>query len=102
VSIPSLRQAKQALALKDRTTVCCQSCKKPLWELSDIHQYGTKTGAHKKSLCGSEWSDYWEKDNRTPKRIDCPYCHEDYLGAIQGPNETLFPKFWILEIDGVT
>jgi hypothetical protein len=101
MGIPNIRRAKQALALKDKTTICCINCKKPLWELFDIHQYGTKTGAKKVSLCGYQWSDFWENDNKTPKRVDCPFCHENYLGAIQGPNGTVFPNFRILEIDGI-
>lgn len=99
--IPNLRQARQALELKNKVTVGCRHCHKSLWELTDIHQYGTKTGASKKSLCGYAWSDYWEKDNKTPKRIDCPFCHEEYFGAIQGPNETKFPNFWIKELNSV-
>ena len=101
MGIPNIRRAKQALGLTNKVTIGCIKCHKLLWELHDIHQYGTKTGATKKSLCGYEWSDFWEKDNKTPKRTDCPYCHEDYLQAIQGPNGTLFPKMWILEIDGM-
>lgn len=99
--IPSLRRARQSLELKNKVTVCCINCKAPLWELYEIHQYGTKHGAKKVSLCGYEWSDFWENDNRTPKRVDCPTCHEPYLKVIQGPNDTKFPKMWIKEIDGV-
>ena len=100
--IPSLKRGRQAMALKDSVTVCCINCKTPLWRLSDLHQYGTKTGAVKESIGGTPvWSDYWEKDGRTPKRMDCPFCHEHYLKAIQ-VGELTFPKFWIAEIDGTT
>jgi uncharacterized CHY-type Zn-finger protein len=102
MALPNLRAVRQAAAaLKDKITVCCINCKKPLWELSNLHQYGTKTGAVKKSLCGYAWSDFWEKDNRTLKRSNCPFCQEPFLKAIQGPEGTLFPKMYILEQDSI-
>ncbi len=101
--VPNIKSMKDkaAFALSSKRTVCCIECRAELWTIEDIHQYGTKHGAKITSECGQEWSDYWEKGNKTPKRLDCPICHENYLKAIS-VGDQVYPKMLLKAINPLT
>jgi hypothetical protein len=80
--VPSRRSLAQEKKL-DAYTIICQSCRKPLWVVSNVHKYGTKSGATVTPYPDvPEYNTMWEKDKRTPKDVACPFCYEPYFKAI--------------------
>lgn len=104
MQIPDIKEAKRVAQVErnEGTTIACVCCKKPLW-LVQIHgQYGGRVVATKTPYPGTPpYKDYWEKDQRTPKRTDCPHCGENYFKVIEGPRGIKIPKPYIPEWDGV-
>lgn len=98
--IPNIKLAQlkaKAESTSSYTIACCK-CKKPLWKVSDLHQYGTKWGAVKTPFPGvPSYKDYWKGNEAL--RTDCPHCGETYLQAIQGPNGIVIPKVFVPELE---
>ncbi len=86
-------------------TIACVSCKRPLWELSDFKEYGTRTSCKKKAYPGvKEYDDIWSKDGKACSDLACPFCQEQFLTAIKvkkDGKDHVFPVPYVLEFQGV-
>jgi Zn finger protein HypA/HybF involved in hydrogenase expression len=90
--IPNIKAAQ--LVSNDTYTIACWNCKKPLWQLSEFEQYGTRWKSKKYSFPGvPDYEEYWESDQKTAKRLDCPHCGEHYLKAVQTNGQTFAIPF---------
>jgi hypothetical protein len=103
VRIPNIKAARKAAALAvnpNTVTVACKACRTPLWTIEIKGTYGTKTIADKTPFPGiPEWSEYWEKDGRTPKKMSCPVCGDNFYDAIKAEGH-IFPRLFVLEHEG--
>lgn len=99
MSIPSIKNATAIAAVMgdEGVTIACQKCKTPLWKIKITGRYGSKITADKTPFPGvPPYEDFWEKDQKTAKRTDCPHCGKDYLGALIADGH-VFAKPYILE-----
>lgn len=98
-NIGAIRKINGAIA-QVKIVGCC-SCKQPLWELHNVESRNYHLT--KKVSIGTvpAWSEYWSKDGKTPLRVDCPYCHEEYFKVLTGPDGYTVPKMWLIGIDDV-
>lgn len=99
--VPNIAGAKKLKKLS-KATIACVKCKAPLWsiDLESIERYGSKTAADITPFPGVEpYSEYWEKDQKTAKRTDCPFCGKGYFDVIKA-GDHLFPRPFVLEWDG--
>lgn len=100
-SIPNIKQAQaqaHAEAGKPITIICCQ-CRAPLWSVTDMSKYGTRWSAVKTPFPGvPPYEEYWDKDQRTAFRTDCPKCMEPYFKVLKC-GDMMVPKISTLELD---
>lgn len=87
-------------ALKDNEwTIACVACKKNLWLIKIEGRYGTKVKFKDFPFPGvPPYRDFWEKDQKTAKRTDCPHCSENYLQALEAHGK-YFARPYIVELD---
>lgn len=106
MSIPSLglpnikfgQQAAEATNEEKVHTVICHSCKIPLWDMSQLVQYGTKKRFKKiipyKGV--PEYRDIWSKDETSCSECLCWTCGEPWLQIIQDEHGNSYAKPTIL------
>jgi hypothetical protein len=109
MSAPSIKRALQFKAALDGKegkplTIGCIHCKAPLWDIEIKGIYGTRVNATKTPYPGvPEYSEYWDKDQKTALRTDCPKCGHEYIAALvtgqtdPDGNPIIFPKVYTLQ-----
>lgn len=79
-------------------TVVCQSCKKPLWDMSELVEYGTKK-RFKKIISYEgvpEYNSIWTKDESTCSECLCWFCGEPHLKIIKDEHGNSYARPSIL------
>jgi hypothetical protein len=95
----NLARAKAHQETLDSYTIACKSCKKPLWTISEIVHYGTRTSAKKVAYPGvPEYNDVWSKDGKTCHDVNCPFCQEQWIKAVQVRGK-VFAVPYVLELE---
>lgn len=98
--IPNIKQAETMarMAGTDSRTIICQSCKKPLWTLSNFKHYGTKWSCDKEAFEGvPEYNDIWSKDGTSCSECLCWFCGEPWGQALKDDKGNTFFKPTVLE-----
>lgn len=102
--VPNMRKMQVAVREQEADkvyTICCKSCKKPLWEITNIKEYGSKFSADKKAYPGvPEYNDIWSKNGEECSQINCPFCDEQWMTAVT-TNGKVFCQPYVRELQGV-
>jgi hypothetical protein len=103
MAIPNIREARKIAlgGLVNTYTIACVHCRKPLWKVSDLAKYGTRWSKKIESYDGvPPYSEFWDKDQKTALKVDCPRCHEPYFKVLTGPNGIKVPKVLCFDSEG--